>query len=103
MNRTRMTMSKGVLLSGALALGVFATPAQAQIEITLFPPVAFRATSRPVYYDGHAAYWYGNRWYYQERGEWQYYREEPIHLRAYRSNRAPQRQHYERRHHRGHR
>lgn len=104
MMRTLVTMSKAVMLAGALALGLFSTPAQAQrVEISLFPPVWFRATSRPVYHDGHAAYWYQNRWYYQDRGEWQYYREEPIYLRDYRSHRAPVRQHYERGHRRGHR
>lgn len=103
MNRTLVTMSKGALIAGALMMGFWATPAQAQVEIRIFPPAAFRATSRPVYYDGRASYYYQGRWYYQDRGNWEYYREEPRHLRDYRS--GPRvikvRPHYERRHRRG--
>lgn len=100
MNRTLVSMSKGVLLSGALMLGVFSSPAHAQVEITVFPPAAFRATSRPVYYEGRASYWYRGRWYYQDEGRWEYYRSEPRHLRERRVIQVPVRQHYERRHHR---
>lgn len=97
MNRTLKTMSKGVLLSGAIMLGALSSaPAQAQqVEISLFPPVWFRATTAPVYYEGHAAYWYGNRWYYRDGRDWRYYNDEPVHLRDYRSNRGHFRQHYE--------
>lgn len=101
MNRTLVSMSKGVLLSGALMLSVFSSPAQAQVEITIYPPATFRATSRPVYYEGRAAYWYNGRWYYQDGGRWQYYRVEPRHLRERRVIHVPVRKHYERRHHRG--
>ena len=54
-----------------------------------------RATTQPVYYEGHAAYWYRGHWYYRSGGEWQYYRVEPNHLREYRSNRHVPRPHYE--------
>ncbi len=104
MNRI-LAMSKGLLLSGAILLGAVSTPAEAQprVEISLFPPVTFRATTRPVYYEGRAAYWYGNRWYYRDGREWRYYREEPEHLRNYRNNRGHVRQNYEGgRHHRRH-
>lgn len=97
MNRTLKSLSKGALLSGAVMLSLLSTPALAQIEIQLFPPVAFRATARPVYYEGHASYWYQGRWYYRDGREWRYYHDEPRHLRDYRGAREPYRQHYERR------
>ena len=106
MNRTLLTMSKGVLLTGAITLGIFATPAQAQVEITIFPSAAFRATARPTYYEGRAAYWYQGRWYYRDGGNWAYYREEPVFLRERRvvEVQLPERRnfkHYENRRHRG--
>lgn len=99
MNRVLKTITRGALLAGTLLLALASAPAQAQqVQISLFPPVTFRATNQPVYYEGRAAYWYGGRWYYQRGGEWEYYREEPQHLREYRDNRRAPRPHYERRH-----
>ena len=98
MNQSFKSMTKGALLSGAIMLSLLSTPALAQIEIQLFPPVSFRATARPVYWEGHASYWYQGRWYYREGNDWRYYHEEPVHLREYRTNREPPRQNYERRH-----
>lgn len=99
MNRTLQTITQGALVAGTLLLALASAPAQAQqVTISLFPPVTFRATTQPVYYEGHAAYYYSGRWYYQRGGEWEYYREEPRHLREYRSNRHPPRPHYEKRH-----
>lgn len=104
MNHTLRTVSKGVLCSLALALGLLAAPAQAQIEITIFPPAIFRATTRPVYYEGRATYWYQGRWYYQEGRSWRSYRDEPRFLRESRgAKKVPMRKHYEqRKHRRGH-
>ena len=31
-----------------------------------YPPDAYIATTDPVYFEGHASYWYGGRWYYRE-------------------------------------
>ena len=100
MNRILKTITKGALLAGTLLLALASAPVQAQqVQISLFPPVTFRATNQPVYYEGRAAYWYGGRWYYQRGAEWEYDREEPLHLREYRSNRRlVPRPHYERRH-----
>jgi len=69
--------------------------AQAQIEINVGPPSGFIATTSPVYFEGHAAYWYGDRWQYREGGRWHGYREEPAYLREYRGRRAPERRSYE--------
>jgi hypothetical protein len=49
-----------------------------------YPPAAYVATASPVYYEGHPAYWYGNRWYYRNGGGWGYYRSEPRYLNEYR-------------------
>jgi hypothetical protein len=32
-----------------------------------YPPADYIATVEPVYFEGHAAYWYGNRWYHYDR------------------------------------
>jgi hypothetical protein len=93
MKPTLLSLLKGVACSGALAVLLGATPALAQVEIHIGPPAWFIATSRPVYHQGRAAYWYGNHWVYRERGEWHQYRDEPPELREHR--RGP-RQHYER-------
>ena len=105
MMRTLVSMTKAAVVAGALMMGVTSTPAQAQVEISLFPPVWFRATARPVFHEGRATYWYNNRWYYRNGNDWDYYREEPIYLHSYRTNRGPvpQRQHYERQRDRGER
>ena len=100
MIRILKTITKGALMAATVLLALASAPVQAQqVQISLFPPVTFRATNEPVYYEGRAAYWYGGRWYYQRGTEWEYYREEPLHLREYRSNRVRViRPHYERRH-----
>jgi hypothetical protein len=91
--RLVVTTMKSFFLAGAVAAGLMSTPARAQVEVSLFPPAAFVATSSPTYYEGHAAYWYGNRWQYRDRGNWHSYREEPSYLRESRG-RAPARQYY---------
>ena len=45
-----------------------------------YPPDAYIATTEPVYFDGHASYWYGNRWYYRDGGGWNHYDREPAGL-----------------------
>ncbi len=71
-----------------------AIPVAAQeIEADLPPEVV--ATMTPVYFEGHAAYWYGNRWHYRDGGHWRRYREEPVFLRDSRVRREPARRFYE--------
>jgi hypothetical protein len=55
-------------------------------------PAPYVATTEPVYYGGHAAYWYNNGWRYREGGRWNSYRTEPAGLRQYRGNRGGYRQ-----------
>jgi hypothetical protein len=85
---------KSVGFACAAAFLLSATPAEAQVQIRLFPPPEFRATERPVYYRGHATYWYHGRWRYQEGREWREYRDEPFELHDRRDRRS---HHYERR------
>jgi hypothetical protein len=35
-----------------------------------YPPDAYIATTEPVYFEGHAAYWYGGRWFYRDGARW---------------------------------
>ncbi len=53
-----------------------------------YPPDEFIATTEPVYFDGHASYWYGDRWYYRDGGRWNHYDHEPPALYS-RRNAAP--------------
>jgi hypothetical protein len=94
MNRRLVTALMGAVVASCLT----STPARAGIEIEIFPPAWFIATARPVYYEGHAAYWYGGRWHYREREgrRWRTYDEEPRYLREYRYRREPERHYYER-------
>jgi hypothetical protein len=56
-----------------------------------FPPDAIVATTEPVYFDGHASYLYGGRWYYRDGNRWSHYDHEPPAL-AQRRVQAPPRQ-----------
>ncbi len=103
MTRTLMATSKGVLCAGAILSCLAATPAQAQIEIEVFPPAAYIATTAPVYYEGRPAYWYRNRWYYRDGRAWRYYHNEPAHLRYHRGHHEHFRQFYGRGHGGGYR
>jgi hypothetical protein len=102
MNRKIKTTLKGVLCAAVMAAAVVA--AQAQIEVTVgFPTPEFIATTTPVVFEGHAAYWYGGRWYYRDGRAWRYYRDEPVFLRDHRMHAAPARHFYGRAHGGGYR
>jgi len=94
MTRTLVQLLKGALGLGAIVACLASTPAQAQIRIEVGPPAWYIATNRPVYYEGHASYWYGNQWHYREGRRWQTYREEPRFLRDQREHRADSRHYY---------
>jgi hypothetical protein len=102
MKRNLKTMFKGVFCVGAL-LACLST-ARAQIEVKIgFPIAAFIATTQPVVFEGHAAYWYGGRWYYRDGNAWRYYRNEPPVLRDRRMRHEPERHFYGREHGGGYR
>jgi hypothetical protein len=97
MNKKIKTMLQGVLCAGALAAS--AAVARAQIEVSVgFPTPEFIATTSPIVFEGHSAYWFGGRWYYRDGGAWRYYRDEPVFLRDRRMQRAPDRHFYGRAH-----
>jgi hypothetical protein len=97
MTRALQTLSKGLLIAGAIAACLASTPAQAEVRIEISPPSWYIATSRPVYYEGRPAYWYDNHWYYREGRSWRTYNDEPRYLREHRG-RAPERHYYGRDH-----
>ena len=98
MTRALVTMLKGALCAGLITASLAATPAQAQLEVRIFPPAWYIATTRPVYFEGRASYWYGDRWYYREGRHWRTYREEPAFLREHRGRHQPDRHYYGRGH-----
>jgi hypothetical protein len=90
MNRSLVTMLTGAVVVSCLA----AAPARAGLNVQIFPPALFRATTTPVYYQGHPSYWYGSRWHYRDGRGWQSYNEEPRYLRDYRTQHETQRHYY---------
>ncbi|MBI5070147.1 MAG: hypothetical protein HZB56_18080 [Deltaproteobacteria bacterium] len=100
MTRTLLKTLKLALCTATVGLGLAAAPpAMAQVEVSITPPAWYVATNRPVYYEGRANYWYGNRWHYREGRNWRSYRDEPRSLRDRRWGRDHQR--YYGRAHRG--
>ncbi|MGD0530461.1 MAG: hypothetical protein ABSE49_35335 [Polyangiaceae bacterium] len=86
-----VTASKGFLIASAIgvlaAVSLTGVPADAQWAP---PPPEYVATTEPVYYEGHAAYWYGNHWNWRdEHGAWNHYDQEPGFLADHRAHFAP--------------
>ena len=94
MYRSLVRILMGLVATSCLA----AAPVGAGVEIEIFPPAVFVATAAPVYFEGHAAYWYRNRWYYRDGRAWRAYRDEPRFLREYRFRHEPERHFYGHRH-----
>jgi hypothetical protein len=91
MNRTIATLSKGLAIVSAVgavaAVSLISTPAAAQ---WVPPPPEVVATLEPQYYEGHAAYWYGNHWYWRDaHGGWNHYDNEPAFLADRRAHFPP--------------
>jgi hypothetical protein len=75
------------------ALSVFAPLAAAQDDD--FPPPEVVATLTPVYYEGHASYWWHNRWHYRDaHGAWGRYQAEPQVLHDHRYGQGFDRHYY---------
>jgi hypothetical protein len=101
-------MTRLLMLSCVLGVGISAcvpvVPVGPEVGVDVYPPGAFIATASPVYFEGRAAYWYGNRWWYRDGGAWRFYGNEPAYLRSYRARvPAPARQYYGRAHGGGYR
>jgi hypothetical protein len=90
------TVSRAVLMASSIAalsaIGLFSVRALAQEDVP--PPPEYIATVEPIYYEGHPAYWYNNRWYYRDGARWGYYHDEPGFLRDRRFHSPPGRWHY---------
>jgi hypothetical protein len=99
MNRNIAPLSKRVVIAlstvGAIAaVSLMDTPAAAQGAP---PPPEVIATTEPVYFEGHAAYWYDNHWYWRdEHGGWNHYDREPPSLADRRAHSTPVRRSWER-------
>ncbi|HEY3818202.1 MAG TPA: hypothetical protein VGL81_13575 [Polyangiaceae bacterium] len=93
MNKTISSkgLSKGLLILTALgalaAVSLVGSSAAAQWAP---PPAEYIATTEPVYYEGHAAYWYSGHWFWHdEHGVWNHYDHEPAVLADHRAHAAP--------------
>jgi hypothetical protein len=97
MNRKIATLSRSLVMVSALgalaAVSLVGATAGAQWAP---PPPEYIATTEPVYYEGHAAYWYGNHWAWRdEHGAWNHYDHEPAALAERRTHAAPVRRSWE--------
>jgi hypothetical protein len=54
--------------------------AHAQVAVVIEPPAAWVATVQPEYFEGRPVYYYGDHWYYRDRGRWAFYHSEPRYL-----------------------
>jgi len=87
MNASIKQALKRAVCGAVLAGSLLAIPASAQVVVE-FPPPEFIAVNPPVYFEGHAAYYYGNRWYYRDGPGWHSYHDEPLYLRNWRGGHA---------------
>lgn len=59
------------------------------------PPPEVIATIAPVYFEGHAAYWWHDRWHYRDpHGAWLRYHSEPGYLHTWRGSHPVVERHY---------
>jgi len=104
MRKTTMKRTIAMILIKPLSLGtlfgitLFASGCYDEVdaEPAYYPSAGYEVTAQPVYYEGHASYWYGGRWVYRDGPRWNYYRSEPQYLGVRRGYAGPQRRVYER-------
>jgi hypothetical protein len=93
MNRTISYngLSKGLVILSALgALAAVSAIGGSAAAQWVPPPPEYIASTEPVYYEGHAAYWYNNAWYWHdEHGAWNHYDHEPQFLADHRAHFQP--------------
>jgi hypothetical protein len=80
---SKILVSALLPLAAGVAVTAEAPSAEAQV-VYYYPPASYVASYRPVYYNGYAHYWYGNRWWYRDHGAWRGYVTEPAYLYGYR-------------------
>jgi len=91
--KNMLTLTKVLAVSATLALA--APVASAQVVVVDAPPPEVIATLAPVYYEGHAAYWWHNHWYYRDmHGHWGHYQAEPRFLHDHRFSHPAYRHYY---------
>jgi hypothetical protein len=111
MNAVRIRLGQRIACLGALAALALASagctvgayddyPGEYPPGADDYPPDAYIATTEPVYFDGHASYFYGGRWFYRDGGRWSSYQHEPAELARHRAAGPPVRHSYE--HYQGH-
>jgi hypothetical protein len=96
-NRFRSTLCMFALVTSGVAAVGCAMEAGASfpgIAVESYPPDGYIATTEPVYYEGHATYWYGGNWYYRDGNRWSHYDREPPPLQQRRVQAAPMRRSY---------
>lgn len=91
--RATAPWAAAVTVGCAMEMGAGAT--YSGIGIGDYPPDTYVATTEPVYYEGHATYWYGGSWYYRDGRGWNHYDREPPALYQRRVQAAPARRNYE--------
>jgi hypothetical protein len=99
MNRTiAMIIRKPLSLCTLFGITLFASGCYGEVDTdpAYYPPASYVVTTEPVYYEGHASYWYGGRWVYRDGPRWNYYRSEPQYLGLRRGYVAQPRRVYER-------
>jgi len=83
-----------LITATAAAALAFALPALAQDDDTDVPPPEVIATLTPVYFEGHAAYWYHDHWHWRDGDHWRFYRSEPGYLHDWRGGHTFERHYY---------
>jgi hypothetical protein len=90
-------MSSACALAGVLALAAGCYGEVDEGGAAYYPSDSFLVTGQPVYYEGHASYFYNGRWVYRDGGgRWNAYRSEPAFLAQRRGAVAAPRRTYER-------
>jgi hypothetical protein len=71
-----------LLLSAVLPLAavIAHAPAAEAQAVVVYPSAAYVASYEPIYYNGHAHYYYNNHFYYRDHGAWRGYEHEPAAL-----------------------
>jgi hypothetical protein len=93
--RVARALALGLTLASTAGCGVEVGAAYPGYDDGGYPPDAYIATTTPVYFEGHASYWYGGRWYYRDGNRWGHYDREPPGLYQRRMQGPPARRAYE--------
>jgi hypothetical protein len=91
----KTTLTKWLFMSTALAAIATVAPRVGAQDDDDAPPPEVITTLAPVYFEGHAAYWWHNRWHYRDaHGAWGRYQAEPQYLRDHRFQHPAERHYY---------